>query len=203
MTNASNLKEQDQVLSVIHKSQKGITYVEIHEAYFSKFAVRLGDQTLEPIIDQLEKDKYVTHRPVPGGDASYYSLQTANDFIATGGYQGKAARDKDMLEHDLRIKELELELEVSKNKIYELENKKTYKGLYITIIAVLLIGLISTATYSYKISSNNGNTTVSDSLKINSANPNADPIKESDTEEHASQHSSDSSTIPVDTIVAQ
>ncbi len=203
MTNASNLKEQDQVLSVIHKSQKGITYIEIHEAYFSEFAVRLGDQTLEPIIDQLEKDKYVTHRPVPGGDASYYTLQTANDFIATGGYQGKAARDKDMLEHDLRIKELELELEVSKNKIFELENKKTYKGLYITIIAVLFIGLISTATYTYKISSNKGDTTVSDSLKINSANPNADPIKVSDTEEHASQHSSDSITVPVDTIVAQ
>jgi len=202
MTNAINLKEQDQVLSVIHKSQKGITYVEIHEAYFSEFAVRLGDQTLEPIIDLLEKDKYVTHRPVPGSDASYYSLQTATDFIATGGYQGKAARDKDMLEHDLRIKELELELEVSKNKIFELENKKTYKGLFISIIAVLVIALASTVTFYHRIVSGNDNISTSDSLKINSQNA-IDQNKVSGKADNNAAQVVDSVVMPVDTIVAQ
>ena len=202
MLTKTNFNEQNQILSLIHKSQKGITYVEIHEAYFSEFGIRLGDQTLEPIIDQLEKDKYITHRPVPGGDVSYYSLQNADDFIATGGYLGKAARDKDMLEHDLRIKELELELEVSKNKIFELENKKTYKGLFISIIVVLLIALASTVTYYHRIVSSKDNITTSDSLKINSQKA-AEPIKMSGSTENASQHSSDSITTVVDTIVAQ
>lgn len=203
MSNGINLKEQDQVLSVIHKSQKGITYVEIHEAYFSGFGIRLGDQTLEPIIDQLEKDKHVTHRAVPGGDASYYSLQTANDFIATGGYQGQAAHDKDMLEHDLRIKELELELEVSKNKIFELENKKTYKGLFISIIVVLVIALASTVTYYHRIVSGKDNITTSDSLKINSQNSEANQNKVSGKADNNAAQVVDSVVMPVDTIVAQ
>jgi len=198
MTTAANLKEQDQVLTVIHKSQKGITYVGIHEEYLSQYGIRLGDEKLEPIIAQLEKDKYVTHRAVPGGDDSYYSLPSANDFVATGADQGKAARDKDMLGHELRIKELELELEVSKNKIFELENKKTYKGLYITIIVVLLVGLAFSVNHFHKVE---GNTTASDSLKINSQNSGTNPIKASERNENASYHS-DTTATPVDTIVS-
>ena len=202
MTNAINLKELDQVLSVIHKSQKGITYVEIHETYFIEYGVRLGDQTLEPIIDQLEKDKYVTHRPVPGSDASYYSLQTATDFIATGGYQGNAAREKSLLEYELKIKELELEIEVSKNKILELENKKTYKGLFISIIVVLVIALASTVTYYKRIASGKDNISTSDSLKVNSQNT-VDQNNVSGKADNNAAQVVDSVVMPVDTIVAK
>ena len=197
MTTATNLKEQDQVLTVIHKSQKGITYAGIHEAYLSQYGIRLGDEKLEPIMSQLEKDKYVTHRAVPGGDDSYYSLPSANDFVATGAYQGKAARDKDMLGHELRIKELELELEVSKNRIHELENKKTYKGLYITVIVLLLVGLALSVNHFHKVE---GNTTASDSLKMNSQNSGTNPIN-AERNENAS-YDSDTTTLSVDTIVS-
>ena len=112
MANLNNLKELDQVLELIHRSEKGITYAEMHDVYFSKFGIRLGDHIMKPVVDQLKSDGYITFRVVPASDDIYYSLPVAADFLVTGGYQGKASRESEFLQKDLRIKELELELEV-------------------------------------------------------------------------------------------
>ena len=92
MANLNNLKELDQVLELIHRSEKGITYAEMHDVYFSKFGIRLGDHIMKPVVDQLKSDGYITFRVVPASDDIYYSLPVAADFLVTGGYQGKASR---------------------------------------------------------------------------------------------------------------
>ena len=201
MANLNNLKELDQVLELIHRSEKGITYAEMHDVYFSKFGIRLGDHIMKPVVDQLKSDGYITFRVVLASDDVYYSLPVAADFLVTGGYQGKASRESEFLQKDLRIKELELELEVSKNKIFELENRKNYKSLFIAIIAVLVILLGSSVTYYQgKISAMNGMTT--DSLMNDTVSTEQEAIPVSSMPEEQSNPAtitSDTVTV-VDTI---
>ena len=92
--------------------------------------------------------------------------------------------------------------DASKNKIFELENKKTYKGLFISIIAVLVIALASTVTFYHRIVSGNDNISTSDSLKINSQNA-IDQNKVSGKADNNAAQVVDSVVMPVDTIVAQ
>lgn len=202
MATANNLKELDQVLELIHRSEKGISYAEMHDVYFAKYGVRLGDHILKPVVDQLKADGFITFRVVPGSDDSYYTLPVAADYLVTGGYQGKSSRESEFLQKDLRIKELELEIEVSKNKIFELESRKNYKGLFIGIIAVLVILLGSSVTYYQgKISAMNGMTT--DSLKTDSLSTQQEPVPVSSYEEQKNNPAAvttDTSVTVVDTI---
>lgn len=172
---ASNFKALDLVLEIIcaNLEPKGITYDEIHAAYFDKARIRLSDLQLKPLIEQLLSDKHIALHSLLEGVAYYAANAGAAAFLATGGYQAKAIKDNEMLQKELKIKELELQLQQAQNQQQAMQQRKSRKVAYIIKVALLAIGL---AVFSF-ILRNSSHTDPSMADSVAAGTSEQEPVK--------------------------
>lgn len=189
---ASNFKALDLVLEIIcaNLEPKGITYDEIHAAYFDKARIRLSDLQLKPLVDQLLSDKHIALHSLLEGVSYYAANAGAAAFLATGGYQAKAIKDAEMLQKELKIKELELQLQQAQNQQQALEQRKSRKGIYITLVVLLALAV---AAFSFLPRSSShsdpsmadsvaaGTSTEQEPVKINNEKPDDDDANKAQT----------------------